>query len=227
MKWQNKGYLLSLNKYNENSAIAEFFTENYGKISGVIFGASSKKIKNYLLIGNKFHLNFSSKQDSRLAYFKVEIDEVKTPLFLDNKKKLFCIIYTMNLVKILTVENQENKNIYQLFSNFFDLLNYNDTWLVNFIFWELNFYKCIGYDIDFKNYVKNVTINGRKKFIVESTNKIIPNFLINNDINSKSENDIIDGFKVVGEFLDKSILKPNNISFPLSRIEFEKLIKQI
>ena len=112
MRCQDKGYLLSINKYNENSAIAEFFTENNGKISGVIFGATSKKIKNYLLIGNKFHLNFNNKQDSKLGYFKLEIDEVKTPQYLDNKKKLFCIIYTMNIVKTLTVENQENKFIY-------------------------------------------------------------------------------------------------------------------
>jgi len=226
MIWQDKGYLLSLNNYNENSAIADFFTENKGKISGVIFGATSKKIKNYLLIGNKFHLNFNSKQDSKLGYFKVEIDKVNTPLYLENKKKLFCIIYTMNIVKILTVDNQENKSIFKLLSNFFELLN-NDNWLINFIFWELNFYKCIGYDIDFKNYVKNVTVDGNEKFIVESTNKIIPNFLINNDLYLNNEKDIINGFKIVGEFLDKSILKPNNINFPLSRIELVNLIKQI
>ena len=224
MRWQDKGYLLSLNKYNENSAIAEFFTENNGKISGVIFGATSKKIKNYLLIGNKFHLNFNFKQDAKLGYFKVEIDEINTPIYLENKKKLFCIIYTMNIIKILTVENQENKNIYQLLSNFFILLD-KDNWLINFIFWELNFYKCIGYDINFKNYVKNVIVDGDDKFIVESTNKIIPNFLINNDTYPKNEKDIINGFKIVGEFLDKTILKPNNINYPLSRIELVNLIK--
>tara|TARA_B100000945_G_scaffold119039_1_gene94706 strand:- start:433 stop:1107 length:675 start_codon:yes stop_codon:yes gene_type:complete len=224
MKWQDKGYLLSLNKYNENSAIADFFTENNGKITGVIFGATSKKIKNYLLIGNKFHLNFNLKQDSKLGYFKVEIDEVNTPAYLENKKKLFCIIYTMNIIKILTVENEVNKSIYQLLINFFNSLD-KDDWLINFIFWELNFYKSIGYDVDFKNYVKNVVIDGDEKFIVKSTNKTIPNFIINNDFNVKSENDIFNGFKVVGEFLDKSILKPNNISFPLTRIEFGKLIK--
>ena len=223
MRWQDKGYLLSINKYNENSAIAEFFTENNGKISGVIFGATSKKIKSYLLIGNKFHLNFNLKQDSKPGYFKIEIDEIKTPLFLDNKKKLFCIIFSMNLIKILTVENQENKAVYNLLSNLFDLLN-NENWLTSFIFWELNFYKCIGYDINFKNYVKNVNIDGDNKFIVESTKKIIPNFIINNN-STNNNNEIISGFKVVGEFLEKSILKPNNISFPLSRIEFEKLIK--
>lgn len=226
MKWQDKGYLLSINKYNENSAIAEFFTENNGKVSGVIFGATSKKIKNYLLIGNKFHLNFNFKQDSKLGYFKIEIDKATTPNYLENKKKLFCIIYTMNLIKTLTVDNETNKNIYQLLNNFFELLN-KDNWLVFFIFWELNFYKTIGYDIDFKNYVTNTIIDGDEKFIVESTKKTIPNFLVNNDINTKNENDIFSAFKIVGEFLDKSILKPNNISFPSSRIEFGKLIKQI
>ena len=226
MKWQDKGYLLSINKYNENSAIADFFTENNGKVSGVIFGATSKKIKNYLLMGNKFHLNFNFKQDSKLGYFKIEIDKATTPNYLENKKKLFCIIYTMNLIKTLTVDNETNKNIYQLLNNFFELLN-KDNWLVFFIFWELNFYKTIGYDIDFKNYVTNTIIDGDEKFVVESTKKTIPNFLVNNDINTKNENDIFSAFKIVGEFLDKSILKPNNISFPSSRIEFGKLIKQI
>ena len=49
MIWQNTGYLLSKIKYNENSIIAEFYTESYGKISGLIFGATSKKLKNYLI----------------------------------------------------------------------------------------------------------------------------------------------------------------------------------
>ena len=226
MRWQDKGYLLSLVKYNENSAIAEFFTKNNGKISGVVFGATSKKIKNYLLIGNKFHLNFNFKQDAKLGYFKIEIEEVNTPLYLDNKKKLFCIIYTMNIVKILTVDNQENKHIYKLLIDFFVLLE-NDNWLKNFIFWELNFYKCIGYDIDFKNYVKNISEDGNNKFIVESTNKVIPNFLVNKNISTNNKIEIVNAFKIVGEFLDKSILKPNNINFPLSRIEFVNLIKQI
>ena len=223
MRWQDKGYLLSLNKYNENSAIAEFFTENNGKVSGVIFGATSKKIKNYLFVGNKFHLNFNFRQDSKVGYFKVEIDEVNTPNYLDIKKKLFCIIYTMNLVKILTVENQESKTIYNLLNNFFSLLKDNN-WLIDFIFWELRFYKSIGYDINFKNYVKNVVVDGDEKYIVESTNKIIPSFLINNNVYPNNKKDIIVGFNLVGDFLDKTILRPNSINFPISRTEFGKLI---
>ena len=226
MKWQDKGYLLALNKYNENSAIAEFFTEKNGKVSGVIFGASSKKIKNYLFIGNQFHINFNFNQDTKLGYFKIEIENINTPNYLDNKKKLYCIIYTINIVKILTVENQENKNIYKLLRDFFLLLR-SSNWLIDYIYWELNFFKSIGYDINFKDYVKNVNVNGDEKFIVESTNKVIPNFLINHDIYPDNEEDILKGFNIVGDFLDKTILKPNNINFPSSRIEFAKLIKLV
>ena len=48
MIWDDKGFLISKNRYNENSLIAEIFTENHGKVSGIIFGGTSKKIKNYL-----------------------------------------------------------------------------------------------------------------------------------------------------------------------------------
>ena len=54
MKFEDKGFLINKNKYNENSVIAEFYTKNNGKVTGIIFGATSTKIKNFLLIGNQF-----------------------------------------------------------------------------------------------------------------------------------------------------------------------------
>ena len=170
MNWQDKGYLLSLNKYNENSSIAEFYTENNGKIVGVIFGSTSKKIKSYLLIGNKFHINSKLREDGRLGYLKVEIEEIKTPVYLENKKKLFCIIYCMNLIKILTVENENNVEIYNLLEKLFKIIEL-DNWLVEFLYLELNILKSIGYDINFKDYVVDRSINGQTKYICRFKSK--------------------------------------------------------
>ena len=224
MNWQDKGYLLSLNKYNENSSIAEFFTENNGKVVGVIFGSTSKKIKSYLLIGNKFHINSKLREDGRLGYLKVEIDEIKTPVYLENKKKLFCIIYCMNLIKILTVENESNMEIYYLLEKLFKIINL-DNWLIEFLYLELNILKSIGYDINFKDYVVNKNINGETKYVVDSSQKIIPNFLIDKKIIPENEKDIYSGYSIVGDFLDKTIIKPNNKSFPSSRNDFTNLLK--
>ena len=87
MIWSDCGYLLSKNKFGENSIIAEFFTENHGKISGIIYGATSKKIRNYLLIGNKFHINYNFKNENKLGYLNVEIEKILTPIYFDDKKK--------------------------------------------------------------------------------------------------------------------------------------------
>ena len=63
MFWDDKGYLLSKNRYGENSAIIEFYTLSYGKVSGILYGATSKKIKIiFLLVINFiFHLNLKMK----------------------------------------------------------------------------------------------------------------------------------------------------------------------
>ena len=91
MNWDDSAYLVSKNRYSENSIIAEVFTENHGKISGIIFGGTSKKIKNYLQIGNKIYVNYNSKSVTRIGYFKIEILKVLTPrkyIFVSNYLKL-------------------------------------------------------------------------------------------------------------------------------------------
>ena len=181
MNWQDKGYLLSLNKYNENSSIAEFYTKNNGKIIGTIFGSTSKKIKSYLLIGNKFHINSKLRENGKLGYLKIEIDSIKTPLFLENRKKLFCIIYCMNLIKILSVENEKNIQIYNLIEELFKIIDLNN-WIVEFLFLELNILKTVGYDINFKDYVVKKNINNQIRYVVDTSQKIVPNFLVDKNI---------------------------------------------
>ena len=72
MNWIDEGFLIKKNRYNENSLIAELFTKNHGKISG-IFWRYFKKNKKLLQIGNKLHVNYSSKNENRIGYFKIEI----------------------------------------------------------------------------------------------------------------------------------------------------------
>lgn len=227
MTWDDDGYLISKKKYNENSLIVEFFTKNHGKVTGLIFGATSKKIKSYLLLGNFFKINFNSKNDNRTGYFKVEISKIITPFFLYDNLKLSFLIYSMNLIQILNVENQSNIKIFYLLNNIFDILN-NDNWIQNFIYWELKILKELGYYIDFKEYVLNKNINGKNQYIVKSTsNKIIPDFLIKQNQMFSNNKDLYIGLKLVGDFLDKSILKPNNIPFPTSRIRLLNLISNL
>ena len=221
MNWIDQGYLLSKNRYNENSIITEIYTQNHGKVSGIIFGGTSKKIKGYLQIGNQLHLNYNSKNENRIGYFKIEIINAFSPLYFDHNQKLSSIISAMNLIKILTAESQENIKIFYIINKLFEILKEND-WLKKYIFWELDLLSAIGFNLDLKKIVSKEFIDNKIFYVAKSSadKKIVPNFLV--EKNNKSENikDLLDGLKLVGDFMDKTILKPNNVNYPISRNHF-------
>ena len=226
MNWNDSGFLLSKNKYNENSIIAEVFTENHGKCLGIIFGASSKKIKNYLQTGNKLHINYTCKSVDKIGYFKVEILKALSPLYFDNKKKLMCLSSAMNLIKLLTVESQENQKIFKLINDFFIILK-NKNWINEYVFWELKLLKLVGYDLELNNIVNKEIINNKTTYYVQSSSekKVVPNFLVDRDYDELDKNKLLNGLKLVGDYLEKNILKPNNINYPRTRLDFIKILK--
>tara|TARA_B100000900_G_scaffold128114_1_gene108281 strand:+ start:2292 stop:2972 length:681 start_codon:yes stop_codon:yes gene_type:complete len=226
MNWDDTGYLLSKTKYNENSLIVEIYTKNHGKIPGIIFGGTSKKIKNYLQIGNKLHVNFNSKSDTKIGYFKIEIEEALVPFYFDDHQKLSCISSAISLIKLLSAESQKNQSIYLLIDDLFFLLK-NDNWIKNYIFWELELLKIVGYDLKFENLVDKKIIGNELKYFSKSITdkKIIPNFLIDRNSDIENISFLLDGLKIIGDYLDKTILKPNNLNHPLNRSRFINTLK--
>ena len=226
MNWADSAYLISKNRYNENSIIAEVFTENHGKISGIIFGGTSKKIKNYLQIGNKIHINYNTKSPTRIGYFKIEIIKALTPLYFDENQKLSCISSAMHLIKLLTAEAQSNKEIFFLINKFFKILP-SDNWIQEYIFWELELLKLLGYDLELKKMAEKEVVDEKINYFVKSSTekKVIPNFLIDEDYQSVDLKNLLKGLKLVSDYLEKSILKPNNLNLPSARTHFVNLLK--
>ena len=226
MIWDDTGFLLSKNKYNENSLITEIYTKNHGKVSGLIFGGTSKKIKNYLQTGNELFLNYNSKSDNRIGYFKIEILKAHSPIYFDDSQKLNCIISSMHLIKLLTADSQTNTKIYDLINEFYSIIS-NDNWLQQYIYWELELLKILGYDLELRSKVNKKIVNDEIIYVAESSTekKLVPNFLIDKEISVKDLKTLLNGLKLIGDYLEKTILKPNNINFPISRSQFISSLK--
>ena len=226
MIWDDVGFLISKHRYNENSLISEVYTKDHGKVVGIIFGGTSKKITNYLQIGNKVFLNYNSKFENKIGYFKIEIQQAISPLYFDNQQKLACISSALYLIKILTPEFQSNSKIFDLIEKFYTILDKND-WIKNYIFWELELFKIIGYDLELHNLVNKEIIGNKIRYVSKSSinKRIIPNFLIDDNEEKLDLSVLIDGLNFVGDYLDKSILRPNSLSQPLTRIHFINTLK--
>ena len=223
----DQGFLINKLKYNENSIIADFYTRESGRTSGIIFGGTSKKIKGYLEIGNYFHLNLNSKNESKILSIKAEILKAYTPIYFNNQKKLHCIISAMSLIKNLTPENENNIEIFNLIKSFFNILE-KKNWLKNYINWELMLLKYLGYDLNLKNIVHKENVNNNEVYFVKSLTKkkIVPNFLIKESIQNVDNIEILKGLSIVTNYMEKNIFSPNNMKIPSQRKEFENLLNK-
>ena len=132
----------------------------------------------------------------------------------------------MNLIRLLTAESQSNIKIFDLIEKFYLILS-NDKWLRNYIFWELELLKAIGFDLELDNLVTKELLNDKIVYVVKSKTekKIIPNFLIDKRIIVNDLKTLLNGLKLVSDFLEKTVLKPNNLKYPISRTQFINSLK--
>ena len=226
MRWDDTGYLLSKNKYNENSVIAEFYTLNHGKCSGIIYGGTSRKIKNYLQLGNKIFITFNSKNENKNGYFTIEIIEPISPLFFDNIFKMSIITSSVNLLHILTPELQKNEKVFYLLSNLFDHLKKKDENIIlQYIFWELDLLKEIGFDLNLTTEKLNIDNNELVEIYLDNEKFKIPFFLIGRNKDKINKESIFNSLTFIGEYLNKKILKPNSLIYPKTRINLQNLFR--
>ena len=127
----------------------------------------------------------------------------------------------MSLIRLLTAESQSNIKIFNLIEKFYLILS-NDEWLKDYIFWELELLKTIGFDLELSNFATKELLDDKIIYVVKFKNekKIIPNFLIDKKIVVNDLNILLNGLKLVSDFLEKTILKPNNLNYPISRTQF-------
>ena len=215
MYWQDEGFLLSKNNFDENSIIIEAFTSRHGRYTGIVYGGSSRKQKRNFQIGNKILFNWRSKNEDKSGYFNIELIKPIAPLFFDDKKKSVCILAATSILKILLPERQINEKIY----NSFELMLNNlisENWIQFYIHWELSLIKELGFEIDFlnakdskKKLSNSIEING-KSFK-------IPEMIIDKTIKKNSNNEIREALIFNKNLLVENFILPNRLKFPLFR----------
>lgn len=173
--WQDQGYLLSKNNFDENSILVEAFTLNHGKYTGIVYGGSSRKNKKIFQIGNKILFHWKSKSENRSGYFNIELLSPITPLFFDDKKRSASILSAASILKILLPERQINQNIYYAYEKMLNDLK-SENWIELYINWELSLIKELGFETKVE---KNFNGNA-KKALSFNRNLLMENFVVPN-----------------------------------------------
>lgn len=222
MIWKDTGYLLKINSYSETSAVLTFLTKKHGLHNGVVYGATSRKKKNYLQIGNKFTLNWKSKSEDSLGYYDLELENSITAKYFNNPSKLLFILSLSEISCKSLAERYEYSFLFERTDFFFKNI-FSENALKLYIEWELNLLKAIGYEIDTNNKEFNFFKNETGELILQIDQKkfIYPNFLINHN-SLYDKKDLYNALFINKFVLNKFIFEPNKIRFPLARNRLEK-----
>ena len=220
MYWRDEGYLLSKNNLSENSIIIEAFTLEHGKYSGIVYGGSSRKQKGKFQIGNKFLLNWKSKNENKSGYFNIELIKPITPYFFDDKKRSACILSATSILKILLPERQINKKVYTFFENMLVDLK-SDNWIKIYINWELSLIKELGFEIDFFD-KKNTVIQDNNTIEINDKYLRIPKLFLEQNNKNISKHEIKEALTFNKNLLIENFIAPNRLRLPLSRNILEK-----
>ena len=227
MNWQDEGILVLKRKYSENANIVSLLTQNHGKISGIVYGGSSRKIKNYLQIGNKIFVIYTTKNENRIGYFKTELIQPISAKYFNDKKRSSALVSLTSLLNSLLPENQPHKNIYESFNKL--MANYDyDNWVIHYIYWELNLIKELGFGINFDNYKKELK-NDKNQFLkinIDNFYYEIPIFIIYGQLPNDITNDLVKkSFLFIRNLFLNKFFIPNNLIFPKARILLESYYK--
>tara|TARA_Y100000817_G_scaffold313145_1_gene308589 strand:+ start:1130 stop:1810 length:681 start_codon:yes stop_codon:yes gene_type:complete len=222
MIWEDECYLLSKRKFRENANIINIFTLKKGKMDGIVYGGTSRKVKNYLQISNKLFVSHISKSENKIGYFKTELIKPISPLYFNDKERTSALISLCALLNILLPDSQPNKNIYNSFEKFINSIKL-ENWIFLYIFFEINLIKELGYDTNLTEHLNYIKAD--KDFLkikIDGYNYDIPNYLIQKKIPKNFQNLIIrKSLYFTRQVMNNKFFIPNNLSFPKSRIILE------
>ena len=222
MIWEDECYLLSKRKFRENANIINIFTKEKGKVDGIVYGGTSRKIRNYLQISNKLFVSHSSKSENKIGYFKTELIKPISPLYFNDKERTSALISICSLLNTLLPESQQNKKIYNSFEKLINSINL-ENWIFIYIFFELNLIKDLGYDTNLEQYSSNESkSNDISKIKIDGYIYEVPNFLIFKKIPVEFNNTLIrKSLYFTRNVLQNKFFIPSNLLFPKSRVVLE------
>ena len=191
-------------------------------MDGIVYGGTSRKVRNYLQISNKLFVSHISKNENRIGYFKTELIKPISPLYFNDKERTSALISVCTLLNILLPDSQPNKKIYVSFEKLINSINL-ENWIFLYIFFELNLIKELGYDTNLVEHFKNVKDD--KDFLkikIDGYIYEIPNYLIEKKIPVNFTNLLIrKSLYFTRHVMQNKFFIPNNLAFPKSRVILE------
>ncbi len=152
---KTEAIVLSAMKYRDTSKIVRLYTSEFGKISVIAKGARDSKSKFRSALQPMSYVSaVIYKNDNRELQLLSQCDAIRTFRYLgENIEKMYAAMSALELVDIVTQDEEENKQLFMLLLDVLELVNtvtkspsialyYFETRLSDLLGFQANLYSC-------------------------------------------------------------------------------------
>ncbi len=148
MDWTGEGYVLSVKKHGETSAIIEVFTRDRGRHLGLVRGGVSRKLRPVLQAGNKIKVEWRARLSEHLGYFTVEGVNSRAAELMQDRLSLAGLNSACAVARETLPEREPHADVFDAFEVLIANLHDKDIWPALYIQWEAGLLASMGYGLD-------------------------------------------------------------------------------
>ncbi|MAN61661.1 MAG: DNA repair protein RecO [Parvibaculum sp.] len=230
MEWRDEGVVLSVRSHGESSAIVELFTSAHGRHAGLVRGGASRRMKPVLQPGNTVSATWRARLPDHLGNFTIDLDRARAGVLMDDPLSLAGLSGACAVVSALP-ERERHTALYEAFVVLLDTLEEVDIWPAVFVRFELGLLQELGFGLDLTKcaatgkaddliYVSPKTGRAVSREAGEPYEKRLyrlPPFLVGGRVTAAEPEDVADGLRLTGHFLERYLFGPFHGRLPDAR----------
>lgn len=229
MDFTSEAIVLQARKHGETSAILETFTREQGRHKGLVRGGVGRRMRPLLQPGNIVDLEWRGRLEEHLGYYTIEVVEALAGSFMEDRLSLAGLNAIAALLREMLPEKQPLAELYDVTRIVLERLDDPEVWPALYVRWESVLLQALGYGLDLSrcaatdvtNDLTHVSPRSGRAVCAEAAKPYLdklfklPPFMRGEPI--ASAEDVSDGLKLTGHFLETRVQWERNRTLPEAR----------
>lgn len=234
MQWTDEGIVLGLRRHGETSAVLHLLTSGYGRHAGLVRGATSARLRGLLQPGNRLRATWRARLADHLGSYSIEPVCTRSAAFIEDGAALDALNAVCALVMVTIPEREPHRAIFDGLDLLISALEDRALWPALLVRWELGLLQELGFALD----LTRCAVTGQQDTLTHVSPRTgravsqraagpyegrllpLPPFLLGSQAVPVSLEEIREGLKLTGHFLDNWALAPHGLTLPDARQRF-------
>lgn len=239
MNWSDDGIILGGRRFGEGGLILDVLTRSRGRRSGLVYGGNSRRRRAQYEAGNSVSLTWTGRLEDQLGRFEVaEASKERASHVLDDARALAAVSTITAILRMSLDEGDvAGSAMFEATELLLDQIEAREIWPALYVRWELGLLSALGFGLD----LEECAISGENDGLTHVSPRTgravrgseaedyvsrllrLPSFLVTSSA-PVSDEDVADGLKLTGYFLEARVFHAMNRAMPPER---ERLVKRL